>query len=59
MPENKNVNKIVYGSTVLIDLTADTVTKDKILTVKVGEILKGQTAYARGTKLVGTMPILM
>ena len=82
MPENKNVNKIVYGSTVLIDLTADTVTKDKILasytahdasgaiitgtcdydvnsqdaTVKVGEILKGQTAYARGTKLVGTMP---
>lgn len=26
------VNKVVYGSTVLIDLTADTVTADKILT---------------------------
>ena len=75
-------NKVVYGSTVLIDLTKDTVTKDKILasytahdaagniiigtctfdvnsqdaTVKVAEILDGKTAYARGTKLVGTMP---
>lgn len=75
-------NKVVYGSTVLIDLTTDTVTKDKILasytahdaagnvivgecdfdvnsqdaTVKVAEILDGKTAYARGTKLIGTMP---
>lgn len=75
-------NKVIFGSTVLIDLTADTVTKDKILasytahdasgatitgtcdydvnsqdaTVKVAEILSGQTAYARGTKLTGTMP---
>lgn len=75
-------NKIIFGETVLIDLTADTVTADKILasytahdasgnvvtgtcdydsntqdaTVKVAEILKGQTAYARGTKLTGTMP---
>lgn len=75
-------NKIIFGDTVLIDLTADTVTADKILasytahdasgniitgtcnydantqdaTVKVAEILKGQTAYARGTKLTGTMP---
>lgn len=75
-------NKVVYGSTVLVDLTADTVTKDKILalytahdasgniitgecdydvnsqdaTVKVAEILDGKTAYARGTKLEGTMP---
>lgn len=75
-------NKVVYGSTVLIDLTTDTVTKDKILasytahdaagniitgtctfdvnsqdaTVKVAEILDGKTAYARGTKLEGTMP---
>ena len=82
MPETKQVNKIVYGNTVLIDLTADTITADKILAsytahdasgtiitgtcdydvnsqdanVKVGEILKGQTAYARGTKLTGTMP---
>lgn len=76
------VNKVIYGSTVLLDLTADTVTADKILTsytahdasgtiitgtcdydvnsqdatVKVAEILSGKTAYARGTKLTGTMP---
>lgn len=75
-------NKVIFGSTVLIDLTADTVTADKILasytahdasgatitgtcdydvnsqdaTVKVAEILYGKTAYARGTKLTGTMP---
>ena len=78
----KNTNKVIYGSTVLIDLTADTVTADKILTdytahdaagniitgtcafdvdsqdanVTVSEILSGKTAYARGTKLTGTMP---
>lgn len=82
MPENQHINKIVYGNTVLIDLTADTVTEDKILasytahdasgniitgtcdfdvnsqdaTVKVAEMLIGKTAYARGTKLTGTMP---
>lgn len=82
MAENQHINKVVYGDTVLIDLTADTVTADKILTsytahdasgaaitgtcefdvnsqdatVKVAEILDGKTAYARGTKLVGTMP---
>lgn len=76
------MNKVVYGSTVLIDLTTDTVTADKILssytahdaagniitgtcnfdvdsqdaTVKVAEILDGKTAYARGSKLTGTMP---
>ena len=81
MAENQRVNKIVYGNTVLIDLTADTVTEDKILasytahdasgniitgtcdfdvnsqdaTVKVAEMLIGKTAYARGTKLTGTM----
>lgn len=75
-------NKVIFGSTVLIDLTADTVTADKILasytahdasgaaitgtcdydvnsqdaTVKVAEILSDKTAYARGTKLTGTMP---
>lgn len=75
-------SKVVFGSTVLIDLTADTVTADKILasytahnaagdiitgtcdydvnsqdaTVKVAEILTGKTAYARGSKLTGTMP---
>lgn len=31
MAENQYANKVVYGSTVLIDLTADTVTADKIL----------------------------
>ena len=76
------INKVVYGSNVLIDLTADTVTEDKILTgftahgadgepitgtcdfdvnsqdatVQVAEMLKDKTAYARGTKLTGTMP---
>lgn len=75
-------NKVVFGNTVLIDLTADTVTADKILasytahdasgaiitgtcdfdvnsqdaTVKVAEMLDGKTAYAKGTKLTGTMP---
>lgn len=82
MADNQHANKIVYGTTVLIDLTADTVTADKILSsytahdasgniitgtcdfdvnsqdanVKVAEILIGKTAYARGTKLTGTMP---
>lgn len=75
-------NKVVFGDTVLIDLTADTVTADKVLapytahdasgavitgtcdydsatgdaTVKVAEMLDGQTAYARGAKLTGIMP---
>ena len=82
MAVNENISKVVYGDTVLIDLTADTVSADKILitytahdasgtaitgtcdfdvnskdaTVKVAEILDGKTAYARGAKLVGTMP---
>ena len=79
---NKKVNKVVYGGTVLIDLTGDTVTADKVLTgytahdksgetitgtceydvnsedatVAVAEILTGKTAYARGSKITGTMP---
>lgn len=78
----ENYNKVVYGSKVLIDLTADTVTPDALAkditahdktgavikgtstkdsdtsdaTAAVAEILEGQTAYARGTKLTGTMP---
>lgn len=82
MANNENISKVVFGSTVLIDLTADTVTADKILasytahdkagnaitgtcvydvnsqdaTVQVAEIMLGKTAYARGTKLTGTMP---
>ena len=77
-----SINKVVYGGKILIDLTGDTVTEDKLLsgitahgkdgelvtgvctfdvdsndaTAAVAEILKGKTAYARGTKLVGTMP---
>lgn len=79
---NRNISKVVFGDVVLMDLTADTVTADKILisytahdsagnqiigtcdfdvnsqdaTVKVAEMLSGTTAYARGTKLTGTMP---
>lgn len=81
MPSNTNVNKVIYGGKTLIDLTADTVTPDKLLdgftahdksgakitgtcafdvdstdaTAAVAEILAGKTAYARGTKLTGTM----
>jgi len=78
----KLYNKIVYGSSVLIDLTSDTVAASDLksgvtahdksgavitgtndydvnsqdATVAVAEILSGKTAYARGTKLTGTMP---
>lgn len=76
------VSKVVFGSDVLIDLTGDTVTADKLLngitahgkdgeavtgsctfdsdtsdaTAAIAEILNGKTAYARGSKLTGTMP---
>ena len=76
------INKIVYGDQVLVDLSGDTITPDKVLTVytfhgkdgepgngtcdydvnsqdatvAVAEMLKDKTAYARGAKLVGTMP---
>lgn len=76
------INKVIYGDQTLIDLTADTVTADKLAkgftahdksgeiitgtntfdadtqdaNVAVAEILSGKTAYARGTKLTGTMP---
>lgn len=77
-----NVNKVVFAGKTIVDLTADTVTADKLLsgctshdasgatitgtcdwdsntqdaTVKIAEIISGQTAYARGAKLTGTMP---
>ena len=43
---DKKINKVVYGSTVLIDLTADTVTADKILVSytahdKAGNVITG------------------
>ena len=42
------VNKVVYGTTVLVDLTGDTVTADKLL--------KGATAHdARGEPITGTL----
>lgn len=42
------VNKVVYGTTVLVDLTKDTVTPDKLL--------KGATAHgASGEQITGTM----
>ena len=76
------INKIIFGGNTLIDLTADTVTADKLAngitahdqsgaiitgtstkdvdstdaTAKVAEILNTKTAYARGSKLTGTMP---
>lgn len=79
---NKYINKLVVGNETKFDLTADTVTEDKLFkgatahdksgapitgactydadtqdaTVAVAEILEGKTAYARGTKLTGTMP---
>lgn len=31
MPDTKAINKVIYGGRVLIDLTGDTVTADKLL----------------------------
>ena len=47
MANNQNVNKVQYGSQVLIDLTSDTVTADKLLS--------GYTAHdASGAQITGT-----
>lgn len=82
MADVKYKNKVVYDGEVLIDLTADTITADKLAsgitahdksgapvigtstkdsdttdaTVAVAEMLTGKTAYARGSKVAGTMP---
>lgn len=42
---SKNVSKVVYGSTVLIDLTVDTVTKDKILASYTAHDAAGKRHY--------------
>ena len=75
------VSKVIFGGNELINLTADTVKADVLLSnytahgadgeqivgtctydsntydadIKVGEMLIGKTAYARGTKLTGDM----
>ena len=47
MANNPYINKVQYGNTVLIDLTSDTVTADKILS--------GYTAHnAAGASITGT-----
>lgn len=47
MPSNTNVNKVIYGGRTLIDLTADTVTADKLL--------KDYTAHdKKGAKITGS-----
>lgn len=50
MATNQYTNKVIYGSTVLIDLTADTVTADKILAGftahdQSGAVITGTCAY--------------
>ena len=50
MATNKTINKVVYGGTVLIDLTADTVTADKILASytahdKSGAVITGTCSF--------------
>lgn len=50
MANNEHISKVVFGSTVLIDLTADTVTADKILASytahdKAGNAITGTCAY--------------
>lgn len=47
MAENQNVNKVVYGGKVLIDLTADTITA--------GDLIAGVTAHDKsGAAITGT-----
>lgn len=49
MASNEYVNKVVFGNDTLIDLSADTVAADKVLS--------GYTAHgASGTPITGTIP---
>ena len=46
MPDERNVNKVVYGGTTLIDLTNDTVTAENLM--------EGYTAHdASGALIIG------
>ena len=50
MAVKENISKVIYGDTVLIDLTADTVSKDKILTNftahdKTGAVITGECSF--------------
>lgn len=50
MADSQHVNKVVYGSTVLIDLTNDS--------VDAASLLKGKTAHnAAGEQVVGTLDV--
>lgn len=54
MANNSNINKVIYGGQTLIDLTADTVTADKILSGytahdKSGAIITGTNTYDSDT----------
>ena len=47
---NENINKVVYGTTTLIDLTNDTVTSE--------QLYKGSTAHsASGEQITGTAEV--
>ncbi len=47
-----SVNKVIFGTTVLVDLTEDTITPDVLL--------EGYTAHAKdGTEITGTMPRIL
>lgn len=49
---NMNVNKVIYGGDVLIDLTGDSVSADKVL--------KGITAHDKsGAKITGTCTLVL
>lgn len=50
MAIKENISKVIYGDTVLIDLTADTVSADKILTNftahdKTGAVITGKCKF--------------
>ena len=54
MANNNNINKVIYGGQTLIDLTADTVTADKILSGytahdKSGAVITGTSTYDSDT----------